>query len=135
MSRYSDSFIALCSDLKHHVLAGNFEAAVSVTQSMGMIHDSGKIDLPAYRDLLRTLYEPILKDQEYRFTAGYVRRTWEVLALKNPNRFQMSLSKELIFTNRIQWGLYAVLALLGARSNWHQRFKNILEFKKLQKRS
>jgi hypothetical protein len=44
----------------------------------------------------------------------------------NRNRFRMTTPKHWVFTYRLNWGLYAVLAKLGARGNWRSPILDLL---------
>ena len=56
-----------------------------------------------------------------------MRRTLDEAFSKNPNKFRMSLPRgDFIFLNRVQWGLFSVLATLGATANWRQMFMPLL---------
>jgi hypothetical protein len=76
--------------------------------------------------MIHALYEPWLFDEEFEFTSDYVAKTWRMMITENTNKFRMNLPKDWLFTNRLQWGLYAVLAALGARSNWRRRLLPLL---------
>ena len=46
--------------------------------------------------------------------------------LDNPNRFRTNLPRDWVFLPRLQWGLYAVLAELGAESDWRARLMDLV---------
>jgi hypothetical protein len=46
--------------------------------------------------------------------------------LENRNRFQLNLPPDWAFLLRLQWGLYSVLAQLGAESDWRKRLLDVL---------
>ncbi len=69
-------------------------------------------------------YVPVLRDAEFTYTKDYaaeaLRRTFD---LKGPHTELMqwfNLPPTFVVLNRIQWGLNAVLADLGATANWRR---------------
>lgn len=68
--------------------------------------------------MIRCLYQPWVEKGRFRFTDDYVLRTWNAMLLDNPNRSRLTLPKDWVFVNRLQWGLFSVLARLDAESDW-----------------
>ncbi|MHB1847013.1 MAG: ABC1 kinase family protein [Deltaproteobacteria bacterium] len=94
---------------------------------LGFAPDPKTYDFDYHYAMTRVIYEPWSHDRVYRFEPELVERTWKALVLDNPNKFRMNLPPDFLFVNRIQWGLFAVLAALGAESNWHRRYLPLLE--------
>jgi hypothetical protein len=44
----------------------------------------------------------------------------------NRNRFRLTTPKHWVFSYRLNWGLYAVLARLGARGDWRSTILDLL---------
>ena len=57
-----------------------------------------------------------------RGCARQLRRTWDVLLWDNPNLRRIRLGPEWLLIQRLQWGLYSVLALLEAQGRFDQSF-------------
>ena len=81
----------------------------------------GPIDWDAQFDSIHYLYEPMVTEG-FRFTQAYVGRTWDVLLWDNPNLRRIRLGPEWLLIQRLQWGLYSVLALLEAQGRFDQSF-------------
>jgi hypothetical protein len=91
-----------------------------------MIPDPKRYDFQYHDHMLELLYEPWLKDAPFEFTSAFVARTFRAILLDNPNRFRTNLPKDWVFVNRLQWGLYAVLARLGATANFRRPMLKLL---------
>jgi hypothetical protein len=40
---------------------------------------------------------------------------------------QVNMPGDFVLLNRLQWGLWPILAILGARNNWHRIHRELLE--------
>lgn len=74
-------------------------------------------------DYFGYFYEPFQNDQEYTFTKEYLARSLGMV-FKPTGKFEgmtkkMNMPPDFVFVNRIQWGVYSILAKLGATKNWH----------------
>jgi hypothetical protein len=56
----------------------------------------------------------------------FVAKSFGVLMFDNPNRFRIAMPPAWLFLNRLQWGLNAVLAQLGAAGPWGAVIDEIL---------
>lgn len=93
---------------------------------MGFVPDPDRIDFEEAFEIMLVLYEPWLRDEPFAFNRHYVEKTWRAMITDNPAKFEINMPRDSIFTNRLQWGLYAVLADLGASSNWRRRHMPLL---------
>ncbi len=85
----------------------------------GMVAWPKRFDWPAMWEVIQYLYKPFLeRDPFFRFEPGYVSGSWDVLMWENPNRLRLDMPPEWLFTNRLQWGLFSVLAQLRATGPW-----------------
>jgi predicted unusual protein kinase regulating ubiquinone biosynthesis (AarF/ABC1/UbiB family) len=78
----------------------------------------------------RYFWEPFIDDREFEFTRAYNARSLGMVFA--PSGEFEGLSKKLnmppdfVFVNRIQWGVYSILAQLGARGNFHRIHREYL---------
>ena len=75
-------------------------------------------DRDAARDLLRYLYAPTLEPGPFRVTAEYTSQVARRL-LTNANLFKMTVPGEMLFLNRVNFGLMSIFVDLGAEIDWH----------------
>jgi predicted unusual protein kinase regulating ubiquinone biosynthesis (AarF/ABC1/UbiB family) len=75
---------------------------------LGIATEGRKFDFDAQFRIAEYLSRPWLRDEVFRFSADYLRGTFPLMIFDNPNKFTMNLPPDLLFLNRLQWGLYAV---------------------------
>lgn len=106
-------------------LDSDLEAMRSAVESLGFLSGDTEISTELYRDYMGYFYRPFAHDETFAFTSEYTTRaTAHVMNMGDP-RFgevprKSNMPKDLVFLNRLQWGLWPVLATLGARNNWHR---------------
>ena len=94
---------ALEQDQKHFR-----EAVVGI----GLADEGGSFDFEAHQAQYLFLIRPWLTEGAVTLTPEFVAETYRALLVSNPNRAQLRMPRELLFANRLQWGLYSVLARL-----------------------
>lgn len=85
-----------------------------------------KPDCPLETDLLYDywayFYAPIERDEEFTFTREYNSKSLKMVFAPDgkfaPIPKHGNMPRDFVFVNRIQWGVYSVLAQLEARANW-----------------
>jgi predicted unusual protein kinase regulating ubiquinone biosynthesis (AarF/ABC1/UbiB family) len=87
-----------------------------------------KFDWDAQWEAMGVLYRP-MRDPSFRFTGGFVRETYDALMFKNPNKMRLGMPPEWLFLNRLQWGIFAILADLGAGPGIHAIWRESIESK------
>jgi predicted unusual protein kinase regulating ubiquinone biosynthesis (AarF/ABC1/UbiB family) len=108
------------------VLAGDRAAFPEAFRRIGFAPDPDRIDWDAQYESIRYLYEPMLAPR-FRFTHDYVQRSWDVLLWKNPNLRRIRMPPAWLLIQRVQWGLYSVLALLDAEADFATPFRRWLD--------
>jgi predicted unusual protein kinase regulating ubiquinone biosynthesis (AarF/ABC1/UbiB family) len=81
-------------------------------------------DFATARDLVRSFHGPMLRDaaragRPYSVDAGEAMSMRQILDRKK-ELMKLALPGEFLFLFRIRFGLWAVLARLGARADWHR---------------
>ena len=95
-------------------LERNLPAFRDAVVSIGFAENDGAFDFDAhYRQYLH-LIRPWLTAETGTLTRDLVARSYRAFFLSNPNRSRLKMPRELVFANRLQWGLYSVLADLDA---------------------
>jgi predicted unusual protein kinase regulating ubiquinone biosynthesis (AarF/ABC1/UbiB family) len=75
-------------------------------------------------DYFGYFYEPFHEDRAFTFSRDYNRKSFRMI-FKPEDRFKgyekkLNMPADFVFVNRIQWGVYSILADLGATGNWHR---------------
>jgi predicted unusual protein kinase regulating ubiquinone biosynthesis (AarF/ABC1/UbiB family)/DNA-binding XRE family transcriptional regulator len=92
----------------------NFNRALT---KMGFVPFPAQFDFEYHYKLTAALYEPWLEDKKFRFTPHFIKHLWRMFMTDNPNKYVVNLPPDTLATGRIFFGLYSVLAHLGAEIN------------------
>ena len=95
-------------------------------RALGFVGKEKGFDWDYQWDAMRFMYRPFL-EPDFRYTAEFVAKSFGVLMFDNPNRMKLAMPPEWLFLNRLQWGLNAVLAQLGAAAPWREIIEELLE--------
>ena len=88
---------------------------------LGFFSEKVKYDREAFRQLMRYLYQPYLKDQPFDFAGEHrPNRTFRKMFSDNPNLFKLNMPADAVFLNRIEFGLVSLLAKIGGKLNCHR---------------
>jgi predicted unusual protein kinase regulating ubiquinone biosynthesis (AarF/ABC1/UbiB family) len=87
---------------------------------VGFIPPGVDYDRPAFRALMRYLYEPYLVDEAYDFALHRPAKTFRSMFTDNPNLFRMNMPADAVFLNRITFGLVSLLAEIGSPLNTYR---------------
>jgi predicted unusual protein kinase regulating ubiquinone biosynthesis (AarF/ABC1/UbiB family) len=85
-----------------------------------------RFDWDAQWEAMGVLYRP-MRDPDFRFTPEFVRETYDALIFRNPNKMRLGMPAEWLFLNRLQWGVFAILAELGAGPGVHAIWRESIE--------
>jgi predicted unusual protein kinase regulating ubiquinone biosynthesis (AarF/ABC1/UbiB family) len=93
---------------------------------VGLAKPDSNFDFNAHYAQYLYMIRPWLTSEALSFTPKFVAQTYRALLFSNPNRKNLCMPRELVFANRLQWGLYSVLAELGATDSLRQAILDIL---------
>ncbi len=125
--RLSPAFVASWRATMRWTLGSADAASLRrITADMGLPADERRFDFAYHLEMARLLAEPWRTRAQYRFDHDYLRRLWRAMFVANPNRAVTNVSSELFFLHRLPFGIYAILAQLGAASNWRERVEAAL---------
>lgn len=108
------------------ILERGFSRAAELLVESGYIPNPEGFDFAFHHRLSLHLHQPLLAEGPFTFTQEFIERTWKMSWPENRNRFRMTTPKQWVFTYRLNWGLYAVLAKLGARGDWRSPILDLL---------
>lgn len=109
---FSAKFVDIWRAQQKALLDGKEKRVDEISMEMGLVVDPDKFDFEYHRKILTLVAKPIFERGTFRFDNDYIEKTWRLLVIENPNRFCMNLPADWLFTNRLQWGLFSVLAAL-----------------------
>ncbi|MBI2388094.1 MAG: AarF/ABC1/UbiB kinase family protein [Deltaproteobacteria bacterium] len=117
--RFDPTMIATWKRFALAVRAGNRAEFREALCELGLARtDDRKFDWEHQWEVTRYLYTPFLSTTPFTYTSEYVRSSYGLMIFDNPNKMRTCMPPEWLFLNRLQWGLNAILAQLGATGPW-----------------
>ncbi len=115
-----------------HHLAGDRDRFRAELVGLGFMTDSATLSPELYYDYMGFFYEPFSRDAEYTFTTDYTSKSLaHVFDARDPKYGQVpkqsNMPRDFVLLNRLQWGLWPLLADLSARNNWHRIHREYIE--------
>ena len=123
--RFDVEMIRTWRALARSVIDGDQRAFRDHFTGLGFVGKAKGFDWDYQWTAMRFLYRPYLEPR-FRFDAKFVAESFGILMFDNPNRFRITMPPAWLFLNRLQWGLNAVLAQLGAAGPWREHLDEIL---------
>ncbi len=126
VKEFTPEFVADFALLLRALLAKDRTKVAELVVRMGYVPDPACFDFDHHFEMISFLYSPFLTKGEFTFTPAFVEEIWARVILNNKNRASSSLPRDWLFVNRLQWGLYSVLAELRARADWNRLLQSLL---------
>jgi predicted unusual protein kinase regulating ubiquinone biosynthesis (AarF/ABC1/UbiB family) len=121
--RFDADFIDTWKRFARGVLDNDRENFPGRLRAIGMVGKERGFDYDAQWNLVQFLYRPFLEREPFfTFSDEYVRESYSVLLFENPNQRHAGMPPAWLLLNRLQWGMNAVLAKLGATGAWPNHF-------------
>jgi predicted unusual protein kinase regulating ubiquinone biosynthesis (AarF/ABC1/UbiB family) len=128
VKRFDPAFVDLWREMLRSVVDKDRRRFEETVVALGIApHLRGGFDFEYQLRIAEYLSLPWLEDARFRFDQGYIQKSFDVMLFDNPNKFKMNLPPNLVFLNRLQWGLYAVLSTLGSEANFRRIMEPLLE--------
>jgi len=78
-------------------------------------------------DVMEYLYTPFKSKEPFTYTNEYVKKSYDLMMWKNPNKLRTGMPPDWLFLNRLQWGLNSVLAHMKATGPWPRIWRAAVE--------
>ena len=125
---FDASFIDDWKRLAKVITTDNRAGYKDAMADVGFVPNPKKFDYDYQWQAVRHLYQPFLSS-EFTFTPKFIEETYDNLLFKNPNKLTLALPREWLLLNRLQWGLFAVLAQMRASGNFSDLWRAAIESK------
>ncbi|MGE0784809.1 MAG: ABC1 kinase family protein [Sandaracinaceae bacterium] len=117
--RFEEDFIEKWKAFARSMIDGDRAVFPERYRALGMVGTERGYDWDGQYEVVSYLYRPLTQREPFmRFDDDYVRGSYAVLLFDNPNQRKTACPPEWLLLNRLQWGMYAVLAKLDARAAW-----------------
>lgn len=126
VKRFPANHLARWRSVLRAILERDFSRAAELWIESGYIPDPEGFDFAFHHLLSLHLHQPWLAKGPFAFTAEFIERTWRMSWPDNRNRFRLTTPRHWVFTYRLNWGLHAVLAKLGASGDWRSTILDLL---------
>lgn len=121
--RFDESFIETWKVFARGILDGDRKNFPDRFRRLGMVGKEKGFDFDHQWEITQYLYVPFLqRNPFFTYTDDYVRKSYGLILFENPNQRRSALPPEWLLLNRLQWGMNAVLAKLGATAPWPDHF-------------
>jgi predicted unusual protein kinase regulating ubiquinone biosynthesis (AarF/ABC1/UbiB family) len=124
--RFPAEFVRTWKIMLRSALEQDRESFDEAVVRIGLAGDRGSFDFDAHYAQYLYLIHPWLTEDALSMTPEFVARTYRALLRSNTNRSQLRMPRELLFANRLQWGLYSVLSRLGSTVSLRNEILDIL---------
>lgn len=107
---------------------GNREAFIQDLKDAGFIEQDASKEMEDYLiQMYAFLFEPNYIEGEFHYKKDRIKESWNWIYKDNPYKFDLNLPKDWTFVNRLQWGMWAVLAELDTKFAHKERVCDLLK--------
>jgi predicted unusual protein kinase regulating ubiquinone biosynthesis (AarF/ABC1/UbiB family) len=99
--------------------------AKAMTQA-GMVLKQKGFDWDYQWRAMDLLYQPFKSGEVTQYTGAFIEEANRLSLFDNPNRLKLTLPKDWLFVNRLQFGLLSILVKMGSRADWGTHFREAL---------
>lgn len=122
--RYEAAFIETWKCFARGVLDGDRARFPERLRALGLVGRERGFDYDHQWDVLQYLYTPFMQRNPFHtYSDDYVKKSYGLMIFENPNQRRTACPPEWLLLNRLQWGLNAILAKLGATAPWPDHFE------------
>ena len=126
IKRFPANLVDIWKRIAASVLASDFPTfKVAITEA-GMVANEKKMKYEDQWEAMQSLYAPMLAEKPFTITQDLISEINDRVLFQNKNKRYMTMPADWLFVNRLQWGLYSVLALLGAEVDYSTIFREAL---------
>jgi len=124
--RFSPALVAAWKQMLRSALEQDHPRFREAVVQVGLAEASGSFDFEAHYRQYLYLIRPWLMAEAVALTPQFIGQTYRAMLVGNPNRALLKMPRELLFANRLQWGLYSVLAKLRPTLSLREQILDIL---------
>lgn len=124
--RFDSAFLEAERRLAQVILDDRRDRFPDAVLATGMVAKPKRFSFDHHWDMLCHQYAPY-RQARFQFTAEYIRDGLRYTGPSNPNLRRLAIPPAWIWTQRLQWGLHAVLARLQAQGDFRDILKQALD--------
>jgi predicted unusual protein kinase regulating ubiquinone biosynthesis (AarF/ABC1/UbiB family) len=119
--RFEGPFLGELRALNRAIVERDNAAFQAGLRATGIVLPDRELDLERAWKFFDYHARPFAEDRIFTFTSDYLREAGETMKVENLRKF--NLPPDLIFFNRITFGLNAIFTALGAAENFHRLYR------------
>ncbi|MCA9520010.1 MAG: AarF/ABC1/UbiB kinase family protein [Myxococcales bacterium] len=127
VKRFSATFIDVWKRLARSICDDDVPGFREAFIDAGFVGTKRGFDFEHQLAAMRVLYRRMIGPDPFHFTHDFVNEANEALTLKNRNKFKMAMPGDWLFVNRLQFGLFSLLALMGATLDVRRMFREAID--------
>ncbi|MEE2732535.1 MAG: AarF/ABC1/UbiB kinase family protein [Pseudomonadota bacterium] len=117
---YINNWKAMAKSILEQRKSDNLKA----TDAMGLIGRMKAFDHDHHWEMMNHVYSPFTTEAPFTFTHEFNSKTTSLMIWENKNKFSGAMPADFLFINRLQWGLAAILADMGATARFAEPFRS-----------
>ncbi len=121
-----DETVAALRALARAILDSDRSLARTAATALGVVGNAKRFDHDHFYEMMRHLHRPFL-EADFSFEPAYVRAAMAYDGPTSPNARFLAMPPAYVWVARLQWGLWSVLAKLGARGDFRPVPRDLLE--------
>ena len=127
VKRFSPEFIDRWKRLARSVCDADMATFRDALVDAGFVGKKRGFDFDHMFEAMRVLYRPMTSREPFTFTHAFVKEANERMTLKNDNKYKMAMGRDWLFVNRLQFGLFSLLAHIDATLDVRDLFRRAID--------
>lgn len=127
VKHFAPAFIEGWKRIARSILDDDRAAFRAAWIDAGFVGRKWRFDFDHQFEAMRFMYGPALSAAPVRFTHDFISAVHDRLIFQNRNKLKLALPADWLFVNRLQFGLFSVLAHLGASATWGELLRAAIE--------
>lgn len=122
---FDAAFVEHLRALMRSVRDGDLDLFRAAATDLGLIGRPARFDFEHFFEVMQHLHRPLVEER-FRFTDDYVQKGYALNGPTSPNARSISIPPSYVWVMRLQWGLWSILARLGAEGSFAPLLDDIL---------
>lgn len=120
VKKFSPETIEYFKGFAQALIENDMNLFKQLSRRNGMAPKRGKFDWDYHWEMMSYSYRDYLTPGEFTFTKEFVNESFDLFIFQNKNLFSFKLPADMLFSNRLHWGLFSILADLNATGDWQK---------------
>jgi predicted unusual protein kinase regulating ubiquinone biosynthesis (AarF/ABC1/UbiB family) len=124
---FDDDLLARWKRMAKTVLDDDRAGFAGAIEALGFVGDHRRFDFDFQWRVMNHVYKPFKARESFRYSGEYVAESNRLLLWQNENRRAARIPPDMLFVNRLQWGLNSLLAELRVEGVFTDLFREAVE--------